>query len=141
MAVKGHTIIMACRTLEKAQNAATQIQNDIPDQELNLIPKECNLADLSSIKSFVNGISNMSIDVACFNAGLARNTNAKDVLRTKEGFELTIGTNHLGHFYLVQCLLPLLERQKEGSENVMKRIVVTASGGTYILFLFFSWNM
>ena len=59
------------------------------------------------------------LDVACLNAGLARATGATDVSRTKDGFELTVGTNHLGHFYLNSLLLPQL--QSNG------RIVVTAS--------------
>jgi hypothetical protein len=41
------------------------------------------------------------------------------VARTKDGFELTVGTNHLGHFYLNSLLLPQLK--SDG------RIVVTAS--------------
>ena len=132
LAADGHTVIMACRTLEKATDAATRIQNELSQQSLKLIPKACNLADLQSINAFVQDlkqntdISSTSIDALCLNAGIARNTKAKDVLRTKQGFELTIGTNHLGHFYLTQQLLPLLE--KDGG-NGGKRIVVTASGG------------
>jgi len=58
----------------------------------------------------------------CYNAGLARNTEAKDVARTKQGFELTVGTNHLGHFYLNHLLLKSSLIEREGG-----RIVVTAS--------------
>ena len=47
---------------------------------------------------------------------------SKDVLRTKDGFELTVGTNHLGHFYLTNLLL------KENKIDNAGRIVVTASG-------------
>jgi protochlorophyllide reductase len=127
MAERGHTVVMACRTLDKAKDAANRIQNELSTQKVNLIPTECNLADLNSVKNFAKGISDsgMDIDVLCLNAGIARNTSAKDVLRTKEGFELTIGTNHLGHFYLTQSILPLLEK----GEGKGKRIVVTASGG------------
>lgn len=126
MAERGHTVVMACRTLDKAKDAANRIQNELSTQKVNLIPTECNLADLNSVKNFAKGISDsgMDIDVLCLNAGIARNTSAKDVLRTKEGFELTIGTNHLGHFYLTQSILPLLEK----GEGKGKRIVVTASG-------------
>ena len=56
------------------------------------------------------------------NAGLARDVGSKDVLRTKDGFELTVGTNHLGHFYLTNLLL------KENKIDDAGRIVVTASG-------------
>ena len=64
---------------------------------------------------------NILLDVVCYNAGLARNANAPDVVRTKDGFEMTVGTNHLGHFYLHDLLLPYINPKKG-------QIVVTASG-------------
>lgn len=126
MAERGHTVIMACRTLSKANLAALRIQQEATTAATTgkVIPKECDLADLDSVRAFAeglkdNGISN--IDALCLNAGLARSTSAEDVKRTKQGFELTVGTNHLGHFLLSQLLLPLV-RKDTG------RIVVTASG-------------
>ena len=117
-----HTIILACRTLAKAQDAIQRIYEHSPTSSIQgkLIPIECDLANLNSIQSCIDTISShkVNIDVLCLNAAIARNTNAKDVLRTQQGFELTIGTNHIGHFYLTQGLLPL----------VQERIVVTASG-------------
>ena len=122
MAERGHTIIMACRSMEKATNAANKIQQELTDLKLKLVPKECNLIDLKSIDAFVEDLKRdgLKIDALCLNAGVARNTAAKDILRTKQGFELTIGTNHLGHFYLQNKLFPLMAQKS--------RIVVTASG-------------
>eukprot|EP00804_Cyclotella_cryptica_P000856 CCRYP_001085-RA/>CCRYP_001085-RA protein AED:0.05 eAED:0.05 QI:82/1/1/1/1/0.75/4/611/346 len=136
IALRGHEVILACRTLEKAKQAAdkikTNIANDSMDavdaiariKALKVIPMECDLADLASIDSFINQWKRTQnaamFDAVCYNAGIARNTEAKEVLRTKQGFELTVGTNHLGHFYLNHLILPLIK------EN--GRIVVTASG-------------
>lgn len=134
MALRGHEIVLACRTLEKANAAIdkieTNIANDSEDavdantllKSLKLTPMECDLADLSSIDEFVKSLPNQSFDAVCYNAGLARNTGATDVARTKQGFELTVGTNHLGHFYLNHLLLRSSLVDKEGG-----RIVVTAS--------------
>jgi protochlorophyllide reductase len=85
---------------------------------------ECDLADLSSIDSFVRNLKDKhySFDAVCYNAGLARNVNSKDVARTTRGFELTVGTNHLGHFYLNHLLLKGDAIDADGG-----RIVVTAS--------------
>ncbi|KAL7552210.1 hypothetical protein ACHAWF_018094 [Thalassiosira exigua] len=133
LAVRGHEIVLACRTLAKAEAAAdkirTNVANDSEDavganellKSLRLVPAECNLADLSSVKRFADGLrAGPSFDAVCLNAGLARNTAAEDVARTAQGFELTVGTNHLGHFYLNHLLLPLVEKERG-------RIVVTAS--------------
>eukprot|EP00591_Stephanopyxis_turris_P006985 CAMPEP_0195522836 /NCGR_PEP_ID=MMETSP0794_2-20130614/21387_1 /TAXON_ID=515487 /ORGANISM="Stephanopyxis turris, Strain CCMP 815" /LENGTH=450 /DNA_ID=CAMNT_0040652685 /DNA_START=36 /DNA_END=1388 /DNA_ORIENTATION=+ len=127
MSKRGHKIVLACRTLSKAEGAKKAIEEEIGggDRNPDLIAAECDLASLESIAAFSKGLKeglgpDGKIDVLCLNAGLARNTAAKDVLRTKEGFELTVGTNHFGHFYLTQLLLPMV-KQNTG------KIVVTAS--------------
>jgi protochlorophyllide reductase len=89
-------------------------------KSLKLIPMACDLADLTGVDSFVKQLSGEKFDAVCYNAGIARNTDAKDVARTKQGFELTVGTNHLGHFYLNHLILPMIKDSG--------RIVVTASG-------------
>jgi len=126
MAKQGHQIILACRTFSKANDAATKMQEELNDPQLKLIPRECNLADLDSVRNFVDGLVKdgdiKKIDAICLNAGIARNTGTKDVLRTAQGFELTIGTNHLGHFLLTNEIL---------NKSLLKdggNIVVTASG-------------
>jgi protochlorophyllide reductase len=118
LAAAGHTLILPCRTMDKAVATVQEIGGK------NCIPAECDLADLSSIQKFGSELPSLlgtgtKLDIACLNAGLARATGATDVARTKDGFELTVGTNHLGHFYLNSLLLPQL--QSNG------RIVVTAS--------------
>jgi protochlorophyllide reductase len=119
LALAGHKLILPSRTLDKAVATVAALGGGP-----NIIPAECDLADLSSIEKFGRELpslmgSGVSLDIACLNAGLARNTGATDVARTKDGFELTVGTNHFGHFYLNSLLVPKL--QPRG------RIVVTAS--------------
>lgn len=115
---------MACRTLEKAKDAMKRILADNENKNLDLIPMECDLSSLESISAFASNFNSENpIDVLCLNAGLARDVGSKEVLRTKDGFELTIGTNHLGHFYLSSLLLD----SKKINPDV-GRVVVTASG-------------
>lgn len=123
LAGRGHTVVLACRTLEKAQDAAKRIQTESSVQGA-LIPAQCDLASLESIRSFVAELPKLKIekfDVLCLNAGLSLNQDDKKIQRTNDGFELTVGTNHLGHVLLNNLLLPKLN--KTGG-----RIVVTASG-------------
>lgn len=119
LAERGHTVILGCRTLEKAANAVERIRSEVPSSG-TLVPAECNLASLDSIKSFVQDLKVNQLDVVCLNAGLCLNVNDKDIQRTSDGFELTVGTNHLGHFYLNHLLLPKVNPRNG-------RIVVTAS--------------
>jgi len=108
------------RTLEKSKKAVDELKSIGG----NPIAAECDLTSLASISQFSkdlpNLLGNKKIDVLCLNAGIARSTSAKDCARTKDGFELTVGTNHFGHFALNKLLLPQL--------NSEGRIVVTASG-------------
>jgi short chain dehydrogenase len=100
LAQQGHTLVLACRSLDKAQRAAEAIQHQgeapLTSNPIGrLIPAECDLSSLSSIQSFASGLKDLlgpgtiPIDTLCLNAGVSRNTEAKDCARTKDGFELT----------------------------------------------------
>jgi protochlorophyllide reductase len=117
----GHTLILPCRNFDKAVATAQRLDSEKTNR---VIPAECNLADLSSIEKFSKELpsilsSGKKLDIMCLNAGIARATSATDVARTQDGFELTVGTNHLGHFYFNSLMLPFLDSKA--------RIVVTAS--------------
>ena len=71
------------------------------------------LADLASVHAFADAWEG-DLDVLVNNAGVM----AVPERRTKDGFELQLGTNHLGHFALTNLLLP----------HVRDRVVVVASG-------------
>ena len=87
LAQRGHTVILGCRTLEKAENAVERIRAEVSSG--TLIPAECNLASLESIRSFAQDLKVPQLDVVCYNAGLALNAQGKDIQRTSDGFELT----------------------------------------------------
>jgi protochlorophyllide reductase len=122
------TIVLVGRTLQRAQEAVEIVRQATTAGSTNtaqLVPAECDLASLRSIDQFVNVFlarqQQSPIDTLCLNAGLSRNTNAQDCRRTTDGYELTVGVNHFGHYYLTRLLLPRLNRESG-------RIVVTASG-------------
>jgi protochlorophyllide reductase len=120
LARKGDTLILACRTKEKADETARKILAET--ETAKLVPCECDLTSLQSVRKFVDSITTTTnqLDVVCYNAGIALNTDG-DIERTVEGFERTVGTNHLGHFYLHHLLQPKIVNNKTG------RVVITAS--------------
>ena len=103
LAEKGAHVVMAVRNLERGNRAIDLIKAAIPDAKLSLL--ELDLASLESIKSAVAEVKARfkTIDVLINNAG---SMNSKGT--TKDGFELLIGVNHLGHFALTLQLLDIL---------------------------------
>lgn len=102
---KGAEVIMACRNVEKAEVAAAEVRAVVP--EARLVIMALDLADLASVKAFADAVKQRfsTLDVLLNNAGLM----APPLQRTKDGFEIQFGTNHLGHFALTGRLLELLE--------------------------------
>eukprot|EP00965_Chrysotila_dentata_P222836 6193212-Pleurochrysis_carterae.AAC.1 len=105
----GHTVICACRLQAKADETARacmQYAAENMRREGGIARgMECNLADLKSVRAFARQLEGTPIDTLALNAGLALNTGDKAAQRTADGFELTVGTNHLGHFLLANLLV------------------------------------
>jgi len=87
----GARVILACRNIDKAEVAARSIGS-------NATARWLDLADLASIRAFAETVD--SVDVLVNNAGVM----AVPLRRTVDGFEMQIGTNHLGHFALTGLL-------------------------------------
>ena len=123
LASRGATVIMACRSLDRGRQAATEIKEKTGDTGATLNVRECDLASLESIRSFAAGVRQDydAIDVLCNNAGVM----AVPRQETADGFEMQFGVNHLGHFALTGQLLDLLV----GSDGESR--VVTHSSGAH----------
>ena len=101
-------IIIACRNLTKGSKVATELQQ-ISHSTTHIEVMQLDLADLASVRSFVAEFKQreLSLDALVCNAGvqfIQRQTY------TKEGFEMTFGVNHLGHFLLANLLLEELAK-------------------------------
>jgi NAD(P)-dependent dehydrogenase (short-subunit alcohol dehydrogenase family) len=103
LARKGAEVVLACRSREKTEPALNDIRKAVPDAKLEFMPLD--LADLASVRGFAQAFAakHPKLDLLVNNAGVM----ALPLRRTQDGFEMQIGTNHLGHFALT-CLL--LER-------------------------------
>ncbi|KAA3623407.1 MAG: SDR family NAD(P)-dependent oxidoreductase [Bacteroidetes bacterium] len=117
LAEKNATVVMAVRNTQKGESVATEIKSKFPKAKIDV--RKLDLSSLDSVEQFANGfIQNYDrLDVLINNAGVMIPPYGK----TADGFELQMGTNHLGHFALTGHLLPLLKNTKDS------RIVATSS--------------
>lgn len=105
---KNAEVVMACRTLEKAEKARKNIEEELEDPHLELM--EIDLADLESVEAFAESFreNHDSLEILCNNAGLM----AIPRRETVDGFEMQLGVNHLGHFALTGHLIDMLIESK-----------------------------
>jgi NAD(P)-dependent dehydrogenase (short-subunit alcohol dehydrogenase family) len=89
----GAHVVVACRDTSKGEHAVAELDGDFDVRRLDL-------ADLSSVHAFADALE-CDVDVLINNAGVMAVPRAKTV----DGFELQLGTNHLGHFALTGLLL------------------------------------
>ncbi len=115
LAKKHAMVVLACRNREKAEAAAREIRMEIHKAKVKLI--RLDLADLNSVQRFAEIFNSKfrSLDLLINNAGVM----IPPFTKTKEGFELQFGANHLGHFALTGLLLDkLLSTPKARVVNV-----------------------
>ncbi|MGH3231616.1 MAG: oxidoreductase, partial [Streptosporangiaceae bacterium] len=94
---RGARVIIAVRDEAKGRDAAKAMPGP-GSAEVALL----DLASLDSVRAFARGLDGGPIDLLVNNAGVM----IPPLSRTKDGFELQFGTNHLGHFALTNLLLP-----------------------------------
>ncbi len=105
LAEHGADVVLAVRNRQKGEKAMAAIHENSPQVRLHLMMLD--LADLQSVQQFVSGFRKKfdRLDLLINNAGVMMPPYSK----TRDGFELQMGTNHLGHFALTGQLLDLLQ--------------------------------
>ncbi len=116
-AAKGATVIMPVRNAAKAKSVLEEILKLNPNSQI--VIKNLDLSSLNSIKLFANDFlkSFNQLDILINNAGIMYCPYSQ----TQDGFEMQMGTNHLGPYALTAQLMPLLVKTPNS------RIVNTAS--------------
>jgi NAD(P)-dependent dehydrogenase (short-subunit alcohol dehydrogenase family) len=105
----GHHVVMACRSVERAEQAAASIRDEGGGRPHHgtLEITRLDLADPMSIHEFARDWpSDRPLDILVNNAGVM----ALDRMVNDVGWEMQFGTNHLGHFTLTGLMLPALTR-------------------------------
>lgn len=119
LAAHGAHVVGAARDLSKAQTATARVRQDAADNGGRLELIEVDLANLKSVRACADQLVGRGepFDLVFANAGVM----ATPFGHTADGFETQFGTNHLGHFVLVNRIASLL---RSGS-----RLINLASSG------------
>jgi len=110
LARAGAHVVLACRNLDKGEAARAGIAAQVPGAQLEL--EALDLSSLDSVRSFAQTFrdGHEGLDLLINNAGVM----ATPRRHTADGFELQLGTNHLGHFTLTAQLLDMIEGRTDG---------------------------
>jgi NAD(P)-dependent dehydrogenase (short-subunit alcohol dehydrogenase family) len=105
LARKGAHVLLAARDPERGRTARSAILQELPAANVELV--RLDLADLESVRHLADQLLDRDhgLDLLINNAGVMAVPQRQT---TAQGFELQLGTNHLGHFALTGRLLPAL---------------------------------
>lgn len=142
-------IWMAARSPDKGKEAVEEVKSQVPDAAVTFL--ELDLSSFDSIKNAAKTVleSSPRLDILFLNAGrkkflVPRTPSIQHVADlhsqmpvmgcppklTKEGYEIQMGTNHIGHALLFQLLAPLLLATANSSPHAASvRVVSLASSG------------
>src|SRR6478609_3754561 len=110
LAEHGAEVVLACRNVEAGSQVASATSGATVVEELDL-------ASQASVRAFADRYEG-PLDLLVNNAGVMTPPRYRE---TEDGFELQLGTNHLGHFALTGLLLPAL------LQSATPRVVAVAS--------------
>lgn len=113
-------IVMACRDFLKAEKAAKSA--GMAKENYSIM--HLDLASLDSVRQFVRNFqrSGMPLDALVCNAAVYFPT-ASEPTYTADGFEMSVGVNHIGHFLLARELLDDMKQ----SDYPSRRLIIVGS--------------
>jgi len=117
-------VVMACRDLQTTMRVASELQ--LNSTQFSIL--QLDLGSLQSVREFVKVFESKGFPLhALLNNAASFQPRLKTPARSPEGFELSVATNHLGHFLLSRLLVPLLTQtqtsEQEFNPNFQSRLV------------------
>jgi protochlorophyllide reductase len=124
LAARGWHVVMACRDLVKAEQAAQSVGMSLDSYSIMQI----DLGSLASVRKFVDEFrsTGRSLDALVCNAAVYLPL-LKVPMRSPEGYELSVATNHFGHFLLCNLLLEDLKAASAPDKRLIILGTVTAN--------------
>jgi protochlorophyllide reductase len=121
---RGWHVVMACRNLSKTEKVAKEV--GIPQDKYSIL--HLDLASLDSVHQFVQDFraTGKSLDALVCNAAVYLPLE-KEPQRSQEGYELSVATNHLGHFLLCNLMLEDLKNSPAPEKRLVILGTVTAN--------------
>jgi protochlorophyllide reductase len=116
LAERGWHVVMACRDLPKTEKVAQAV--GMPQDSYTIM--HLDLASLENVRQFVKNFreSGKSLDALVCNAAIYMPL-LKEPLRSVDGYELSVATNHLGHFLLCELMLEDLKNSKNSEPRLV----------------------
>ena len=110
---RGAGLVLLCRDVGRGEEAAGEIRRETGGE---VVVHRLDLSSLKSVRECAEHLNNTleKVDILINNAGVM----VCPEMRTEEGFEMQIGTNHFGHFLLTNLLLPLIKAAAPGARIV-----------------------
>ena len=104
LARRGARVVLGCRDTVRGEEALGQLRVQLPGSAAEL--RRLDLSSLDSVREFAEQVraAHPRLGLLVNNAGVMGTPRRL----TADGFELQLGTNHLGHFALTGLLLPSL---------------------------------
>ena len=124
LAEGGATVIMACRSIERARDAAARVR---ASGTAGVDVMALDLSDATSVRAFAKAFGEKyeRLDILVNNAGLNASSGYAGPKTTKQGYDICMGVNYLGHFMLTVLLLPKLMKSDDA------RVVALSSVTTW----------
>lgn len=131
------TLILAGRSIEKLQECINDLKSEYPDVDYRAL--KVDLSSQESVRAAAKEVLGWqavpTIDIQINNAGVM---NLQTRTLTPEGIELTMATNHVGHYLLTNLLLPKIIAAAQSSPKGSVRIINLASAGIAVSGIRFS---
>ena len=123
LAAAGAEVVMPVRNPGKGEKALATIRGQVPEARISL--RDLDLSSLASVAELAETLlgEDLPFHIMINNAGVM---SPPERQTTVDGFELQLGTNHLGHFALVVRILPLL---RAGQARVTSQVSIAARRG------------
>ena len=124
LVARGWHVVMACRDLDKTRRAWADL--GLAPDAVTLLHLE--LGSLAAVRQFAHGFAatGLPLDALVCNAAVYL-PRLQAPQRSPEGFEISVATNHFGHFLLCQLLLPALQRSQYPQRRLITLGTVTAN--------------